>query len=175
MALSLYDTSVATFLRTLTNLLGILDKAAAHAANKKFDSANYLTMRLAPDMLPFTKQIQISSDHAKRAASRLAGIEAPVFEDNEKTLDELKARTKKTIDFLKTITAAQVDGNENKPVTVPAGGGKRVWPSGKDYLFVNAMPNFYFHVTVAYAILRHAGVDIGKADFIGAQPAVTPN
>lgn len=175
MALSLYETSVGTFIRTLTNLLGILDKASAFAATKKFDPNNYLAIRLAPDMLPFARQIQIASDHAKRASSRLAGVEAPVFEDNEKTLDELKARTQKTIDYLKTLKPSQVDGNEGKAVSIPAGGGKRNWPSGKDYLFVNAMPNFFFHVTTAYAILRGAGVDIGKADFIGPQPAVTPN
>ncbi|MSP20011.1 MAG: DUF1993 domain-containing protein [Alphaproteobacteria bacterium] len=170
MALSLYETSVATFVRTLTNLEGILDKAAAHATAKKFDSANYLAIRLAPDMLQFNRQIQIATDHAKRASARLAGVEAPVFEDNEKTIDELKARIKKTIDYLKTLKPAQVDGNEDKSVVVPAGQAKRTWPKGTDYLFVNALPNFFFHVTTAYAILRSAGVDIGKGDFIGPQP-----
>jgi hypothetical protein len=154
----------------LTNLLGILDKAAAYAAAKRFDPNNYLAIRLAPDMLPFVKQIQLASDHAKRGAAQLAGAEAPVYEDNEKTLDECKARIQKTLDYIRTFRPKQFEGVESKQLVVPAGPNKkRTWVM-QDYLLVSALPNFFFHVTTAYAILREAGVDIGKGDYIGPQP-----
>jgi hypothetical protein len=170
MALPTYQVSVALFERMLTNLLGILDKAAAYAAAKRFDPNNYLAIRLAPDMLPFVKQIQLASDHAKRGAAQLAGAEAPVYEDNEKTLDECKARIQKTLDYIRTFRPKQFEGVESKQLVVPAGPNKkRTWVM-QDYLLVSALPNFFFHVTTAYAILREAGVDIGKGDYIGPQP-----
>lgn len=170
MALPTHLVSVAVFQRMLNNLLGILDKAAAHAAAKRFDPNNYLAIRLAPDMLPFVKQIQLTSDHAKRATARLAGVEAPAYEDNEKTLDECKQRIQKTLDYVKGFKPEQFEGVEKKPLVVPAGvNKKRTWVT-EDYLLVNAIPNFFFHLTTAYAILREFGVDIGKADYIGPQP-----
>ena len=171
MSLSVHQVSVAVFERMLTNLFGVLDKAGAHAAAKKFDPNNYLAIRLAPDMLPFVNQIRLCSDHAKRATARMAGVEAPAYEDNEKTFDECKARVQKTLDYIKGFKPAQFEGSETKPLVVPAGvNKKRTWPTAGDYLLVNAIPNFFFHVTTAYAILRESGVDIGKNDFIGAQP-----
>jgi hypothetical protein len=171
MSLSVHQVSVAVFERMLTNLLGVLDKAAAHAAAKKFDPNNYLSIRLAPDMLPFVSQIRLSSDHAKRATARMAGVEAPVYEDNEKTFDECKARIQKTVDYIKGFKPAQFEGSESKPLVVPAGvNKKRSWATSGEYLLVNAIPNFFFHVTTAYAILRESGVDIGKNDYIGPQP-----
>lgn len=167
MGISMHSASVPVFVRMLDNLLAWLDKAEAHAAARKFDVNVLLTARLAPDMLPFVKQIQIASDAAKFGAARLAGVEPPKFEDNEATLAELRERVKKTIDYVKSVPAARIDGSEDKDITVPRRDGPMIL-KGEPYLKHYVLPNFFFHVTTAYALLRHNGVDLGKADYLGA-------
>ena len=167
MSLSMYQASIPVFIRMLTNLSAILDKAMAQAEAKKIDLAKVTQARLAPDMLPFTFQIQTATDHAKGCAARLGGIEAPSFPDTETTLPELKARIAKTIDFLKTVKPEQIDGSEERDVTLKLRRGEFNF-KGQSYLLSFALPNFYFHLTTAYALLRHNGIDIGKADYIGA-------
>jgi len=169
MTLSMYQASIPVFQRALTNLSAILQKAAAHAAAKKFDPAVLVGARLAPDMLPLSRQVQIAVDHARGAAARLAGVERPPVPDTETTLDELQARIASTLEYIGGFTPAQLDGSEDRKVTVPLRHGP-LELSGKDYLLGFALPNFWFHVTIAYAILRHNGVDIGKTDFIGGLP-----
>jgi hypothetical protein len=166
MAISMYQVSVPVFLKTLGNLSAILDKGAAFAEARKVDPSVLLGYRLAPDMLNLTRQVQIASDHAKRGTARLAGIEAPVYEDNEASFAELKARIERTIAFIDTAKPAQIDGSEAREIALKVGGNTKTI-SGQTYLLHNALPNFFFHVTTAYAILRHCGVDIGKSDFIG--------
>jgi uncharacterized protein len=169
MSISMHSASAPVFVRMLGNLLVWLDKAEAHAAARKFDAANYLGLRLAPDMLPFTRQIQIASDSAKGAMARLAGVEAPKWEDNEATLAEVRARIRKTIDYVQTFSAAQIDGSEGRPITIARRVGDPLQFDGETFLKHYALPNFYFHVTTAYALLRHAGVEIGKTDYLGAR------
>ena len=166
MTISMYQVSVPVFLKTLGNLAAILDKAAAFATARKVDPSVLLGYRLAPDMLKLTQQVQIASDHAKRATARLAGIEAPVYEDNEASFADLKARIDKTIAFINTLKPEQIDGSEAREIKLKVGGNDKTL-SGQTYLLHNALPNFFFHVTTAYAILRHCGVEIGKKDFIG--------
>ena len=166
MSLSMYSASVPVYAHTLGNLARLLDKAEAHAAAKKFDAAVLLAARLAPDMLPFTKQVQIACDAARLSVARLAGIDPPKFEDNETSMAELQARIQKTIDFLKTVTAAQVDGSEAREISIPRRDGVMKL-EGEVYLKHYALPNFFFHVTTAYALLRHNGVELGKADYLG--------
>ena len=166
MAISMYQISVPLFLKTLGNLSAILDKGAAFAEAKKVDPAVLLGYRLAPDMLNLTRQVQIASDHARRASCRLAGVEPPVFEDNETSFAELKARIDKTIAFINTLKAAQFESAESREITLKIGGKDKTL-SGQTYFLHNALPNFFFHTTTAYAILRHCGVEIGKMDFIG--------
>jgi uncharacterized protein len=166
MPLSMYQASVPVFVKTLGNLAAILDKAASFAAAKKIDQSVLLGYRLAPDMLNFTKQVQIATDHAKGAPARLAGMEPPVFDTNEASFAELKARIDKVIAFLGTLKPAQVDGSEERTVTLKIGPNMLTY-KGQPYLVHFALPNFFFHVTTAYAILRHCGVDIGKKDYIG--------
>jgi hypothetical protein len=167
MSFSIYDAAIPTFVHTLTSLKHILEKGAAHAAAKNFDPANLLTARLAPDMFPLTRQVQIASDAAKGAAARLSGTEPPKFEDTEKTFDELIARVNKTIDYLKTFTPAQFEGAETRTVTIPTPRGSFTF-DGRTFLRHWALPNFFFHVTTAYNLLRHNGVELGKADYLGA-------
>jgi uncharacterized protein len=167
MSITMHSASVPVFVRLLGNLLNWLDKAEAHATAKKFDTAVYLGTRLAPDMLTFTKQIQIACDTAKFCVARLAGVEAPAFDDSEASLDELRERIRKTIAFVQSVSAAQLDGTEDKDVTIPRRDGSMVL-KGEAYLKHFATPNFYFHVTTAYALLRHNGVELGKMDFLGA-------
>jgi len=167
MSISMHSASVPVFVRMLGNLLNWLDKAEAHAAAKKFDAAVLLGTRLAPDMLPFTKQIQIACDAAKFGVSRLAGAEAPKFEDDESTLEELRERVRKTIAYVQSVPAPQIDGTEDKDVNVPRRDGTMTL-KGEPYLKHFVLPNFYFHVTTAYALLRHNGVELGKRDFLGA-------
>lgn len=166
MAISMYQTSVPVFVKTLGNLAAFLDKGAAFAAAKKIEPSVLLTYRLAPDMLNLTRQVQIAADHAKRAPARLAGIEPPVYEDNEASFVDLKARIGKTIAYINTLKQEQIDGSEAREITLKIGGGSQTL-IGQTYLLHNALPNFFFHVTTAYAILRHCGVDVGKKDFIG--------
>jgi hypothetical protein len=162
----MYQASVPVFLKMLGNLSAILDKGAAFAAAKKVDPAVLLGYRLAPDMLNLTRQVQIASDHAKRCTARLAGIEPPPYEDNETSFAELKARIDKTVAFIETVEPGRIDGSETREITLKLGGNTKVL-SGQTYLLHNALPNFFFHVTTAYAILRHAGVEIGKGDYLG--------
>jgi hypothetical protein len=162
----MYQASVPVFVKTLGNLSAILDKGAAFAIARKVDPAVLLGYRLAPDMLKLTQQVQIAADHAKRATARLAGVEAPVYEDNEASFADLKARIDKTIAFINTLKPGQVDGSEARDITLKVGGNSKTL-SGQAYLLHNALPNFFFHVSTAYAILRHCGVDVGKKDFIG--------
>jgi hypothetical protein len=168
MSLSMYQASLPVFIRMLGNLSAILDKAAAHAEAKKIDPAFLIRDRLAPDMLPFSFQVQTATDTAKGCAARLAGIEAPSFADTEATFPELKERIAKTLTFLKSVTAAQIDGSEERPITLKMRAGELKF-QGQDYLLHFALPNFYFHVATAYSILRHNGVELGKADFLGGR------
>ena len=165
MAISMYSASVPVFTRMLGHLAAWLDKAEAHAQAKKFDTSVYLAARLAPDMLPFTKQIQIACDAAKFGVARLAGVEAPKFEDNETSFADLRERIRKTVAFVNSVPASAIDGTEDKDVTVPRRDGNIVL-KGEFYLKHYVQPNFYFHVTTAYALLRHNGVDLGKADYL---------
>lgn len=167
MSLSMYQASIPVFLRMLGNLSVILDKAAAHAEAKKINEAVFITARLAPDMLALSSQIQIASDSAKGCAARLAGIDVPSYADTETTFPELKARIEKTVAFLKSVKADQIDGSEERNINIKQRTRELNLP-GQTFLLHYAMPNFYFHVTTAYAILRHNGVEIGKMDFLGS-------
>ena len=166
MAISMYQMSVPLFLKVLGNLSAILDKGAAFAEAKKVEPAVLLSYRLAPDMLNLTRQVQIASDHAKRASARLAGIEPPAYEDSEASFADLKARIAKTVAFIQALKPAQFDGSEAREIKLKVGGVDKTL-SGQTYFLHNALPNFFFHTTTAYAILRHCGVEIGKGDFIG--------
>lgn len=166
MPLSMYQVSVPALLRMLSSLSAILDKAAAHAAARKIDPTVLLNTRLYPDMFPLVRQVQLATDFAKGAGARLAGIDPPKFPDTEAGFDELKARLAKTVDFLKGLKPAQIDGAEDRQITLTIGGEPHTF-KGQPYLVNFALPNFYFHVTAAYAILRHCGVEIGKRDFMG--------
>src|SRR5271170_1745094 len=162
MSLSMYQASIPTFIHGLNNLSAILTKAAAYAEAKKIDPSVLVGARLAPDMFPLSRQIQIATDGVKGGAARLAGIDVPSYADTETTFDELQARIAKTIAFLQSVSAKQIDGSEERAISFK--GGARDWnfKSGHDYLLTFVIPNFYFHVTTAYAILRHNGLDIGK-------------
>ena len=162
----MYDASVSVFNRTLGALSAILDKAAAHAGARGFDVAVLLSDRLAPDMFTLTRQVQIACDTAKGAAARLAGLEVPRHEDTETTVAELKARIAKTLAFVNGIPAAAFVGSEDRSVVLQMR-KQAVEFVGRTYLFEHALPNLFFHVTTAYAILRHNGVDIGKGDYLG--------
>lgn len=166
MTISMYSASVPTFIRTLTNLGGILEKAQAHAETKKIKPEVLLNARLFPDMFALTRQVQITSDFAKGTAARLAGIEPPSYADTESSFAELIARVQKTVDFLKTLKADQIDGSENRDIVLKMHTGELKF-KGEAYLTQFSLPNFYFHATTAYAILRHNGIEIGKMDFIG--------
>jgi hypothetical protein len=167
MPISMYNQSVPVFVRNLDNLTAILDKTARHCADHKIDPAVLLNDRLYPDMLPFTRQILIACDFAKGASARLAGVEVPKWEDNETTIDDLKARIAKTIAYVQGLREAQFDGSEARTITIPMRNETRNFV-GLPYLTNFVLPNFYFHATTAYAILRHNGVPLGKSDFIGA-------
>jgi len=166
MSITMYSASVPIFVRMLSNVNVWLDKADAHAAAKKFDTSVYLSARLAPDMLPFTKQIQIACDTVKFCVARLAGVEGPKFEDNETTLTELRERINATIAYVKSVPAAQIDGSEDKDITIPRRAGSTVM-KGEAYLKHFVLPNLFFHLTTTYALLRHNGVDLGKMDYLG--------
>jgi hypothetical protein len=169
MSLSVYQSSVPVYERALNAFLAILDKAEEHAQARKFDPNNYLALRLAPDMFPFVRQVQSFCDHAKNSSFRLAAKEAPAKEDKETTIAELRERIEATLGLLKSIDAKAMEGAETREIVIPAGANKLKLP-GADYLLHFAMPNFYFHLTTAYDILRASGVEIGKRDFMGAVP-----
>jgi uncharacterized protein len=167
MSISVYDFSIPALARGLTNMSALLDKAAAHAEVKKFDTIVLAQARLFPDMHPLARQVQIACDTAKGAGARLAQVEVPKHPDTETTFAELKARIAKTVDFLKTITPAQVQGAESRSIEIKFPNG--AWKfTGSSYLTEFVLPNFYFHVSMVYALLRNNGVDVGKGDFLGA-------
>lgn len=174
MSLSLYQSSVPVFERSLAAFLGILDKAEQHAQARKFDPTNYLAIRLAPDMFPLTRQIQTFCDHAKNAPFRLAGAQPPVIADKETTFAELRARIQTTLDHLKTVDVDAIDAGADREIVLPIGPSRQMKMHGAEYLMHFALPNFYFHLTTAYDILRSAGVEIGKGDFLGAVPRISP-
>lgn len=167
MTISMHSASVPVFVRMLDNLLSWLDKAEQHADLKKFDVSVYLTLRLAPDMLPFTRQIQIASDAAKGCAARLAGIENPKWDDKESSLKELRERVLKTLEFVQAVDPALFDGSEQREIVIPTRSGEGLRFDGETYLKHYALANFYFHLSMVYALLRHAGVELGKSDFLG--------
>jgi len=167
MSLNMHSASAPIFSRILGNMLVWLDRAEAHAQARKFDPNNYLGLRLAPDMLPFARQIQITSDTAKGCMSRLAGSEIPKWEDNEASLDDLRARIRKTVDHVQAFAVEQIDGSDGRAISIPMRSGEPLQFTGETYLKHFALPNFFFHATTAYALLRHAGVDLAKADFLG--------
>ena len=154
----------------LTALSAVLDKAEAYAAAKKIDPKVLLDTRLAPDMFPLLMQVQVATDLAKNGAARLSGVEPPRHEDNEKTIEELKARVAKTLAYLKSVDGKQIDASADRQLTFPLGPKNKGEMQGDDYLNHFLLPNFYFHLTVAYAILRHCGVELGKPDYLGAIP-----
>ena len=166
MTISMYQASAPRFVNILNNLSALLDKAQAHCEAKKIDPLVLTACRLFPDMLPFTRQITIACDTAKGAVSRLAGVEIPKHEDVEKTLDELKSRIAKTVEFVAGFKPAQLDGTEEKTIVLKLR-AREVTYNGMQYLLVFAQPNYYFHVVTAYNILRHNGVELGKSDYIG--------
>lgn len=166
MTISMYQASAPRFANILRNLSALIEKADAHCAAKKIDPAAITTFRLYPDMFPFTRQVQIACDTAKGAVARLAGVEMPKHEDLEQSFAELKSRIARTLDFVESVPAAKIDGSEEKEIVLAMRSGERRY-KGLQYLLGHAYPNFYFHVTTAYNILRHNGVEIGKADFLG--------
>jgi hypothetical protein len=171
MTISMSSASLPLFRATLGNLIHILDKAQAHADARKFDASVLTQYRLAPDMLPFTRQVLIACDGPKNGVARIAGLEAPKFDDTETTFAELKARIQKTLDWLATVPADKLDGTEDKDITFPVGRDKTRTMKGEAYLRHWILPNFFFHVTMAYAILRHNGVELGKSDYLAGAHA----
>lgn len=167
--MTLSDFAVPTLVQMLTALSGVLDKAAAFAEEKKIDPKVLLDSRLAPDMFPLSRQVQLASDFAKGAAGRLAGVELPKYADTETTIEELKQRIATTLGFVTGLDRAAIDAGETRDVTLQIG-GKPLTLKGQAYFVHFALPNFYFHVTTAYAILRHNGVPVGKRDFVGGLP-----
>lgn len=166
MTISMYQASVPVLLRQLANLSAILAKGADHAAANKIDPAAMLATSLAPDMFPLIRQVQSASDGAKGGAARLAGIEPPSFPDEEATFDDLQARIAKTVAYLETITPEQIDGGEDRAIVLKAGPREFNF-TGQTFLLQFVLPNFFFHYTTAYALLRHQGVAIGKLDYLG--------
>ena len=166
MKISMYTMSVEAFVSTLRALTKVIEKAAEHAAAKKFDPAVLVNARLAPDMFPLVKQVQIACDFAKNSTGRLTGEEPPRFEDNEQTLEQLKARIARTIDYLRGARAAAFEGAEEREISIPIPTGGSFKMNGLELLRDWSLPNFYFHAVTAYDILRHNGVDLGKRDFL---------
>jgi len=166
MTISMYAASIPVFKQMLNGLSDVLAKAEAHATEKNIDANAFLQARLFPDMFPLTRQVQIAADFAKSVSSRLAGIDVPAYEDSEQTFAELQARIKKTLAFIDGVTAAQIDGSESLEVVLRPGTPKEKKLTGQVYLLQYGLPQFFFHVTTAYAILRHNGVEIGKRDFM---------
>ena len=166
MTISMYQASAPRLINSMRNLFTILDKTQAHIDAKKIDPAALLQFRLFPDMLNLTRQIQIASDTAKGVVARLAGVDIPTYEDNETSVAELQARIAKTIAFIEGFTPAQIDGTEDKAI-VTKRGDKETHYTGMQFLLGHAIPNVYFHVSIAFAILRHNGVEIGKRDYLG--------
>jgi hypothetical protein len=169
MPVSMSQASLSVFEIGLNALLAVLDKGAAHAAAKKIEPTVLIGWRLAPDMFAFGRQVLVACDQAKNGAARLAGVEPPKFDDNEATLDQFRERISKTLAYLKTLDAKSIDASADREITFPLGSNKGQM-KGVDYLNHFVLPNFYFHLTAAYAVLRNLGVDLGKRDFLGAIP-----
>ena len=167
MPLSMYQASVPVFLQMLTALSAVLAKAEEQCRSEGRDPAELLEARLAPDMFPLPKQVQIATDHAKGMAARLSGREVPKFDDTEATFDELQARIASIMDFISSVEVAEIEDSEDREITIKLRDRTLTFP-GQQYLFQFALPNFFFHVTTAYDILRHKGVPLGKADYMGA-------
>ncbi len=163
---NLHGASVGVFLQYLTSLAAILKKAEASAAARKIDPQVFVMARIAPDMFPLLRQVQIATDHAKGASARLANVDIPAFPDTEASFEELQQRISKTLDFIRSLPREKFEGSAERDVTLTLAGQKFTW-TGASYLHNFAMPNFFFHMTTTYNILRHNGVDIGKRDFIG--------
>ncbi|MEM8778305.1 MAG: DUF1993 domain-containing protein [Cyanobacteria bacterium P01_G01_bin.49] len=170
MTLSMYQAAIPPLTHSLNSLVSILEKGAAYAEAKKIAPGVLIGFRLYPDMFPLSRQVQIASDIAKRGAARLAGVEPPAMEDDEATFDELITRLQETIAYLKTLTPEQIDGTEAKIIELPVGGETMTF-DGQSFLLYFILPNLYFHVTTAYDILRHCGVELGKRDYLGAPQA----
>jgi len=164
----LFELTIPQYTKMLNNLIRILDKSAQYADHKKFDTAVLMNARLAPDQFPLMRQIQIACDTAKLCTARLTGKDAPIHDDSEKTLTEIKTRIDSTIAFLNSVSAKDFEGSEAKKITQPRWEGKYLMAS--EYVHQHALPNFYFHITTAYSILRHNGVEIGKKDYLGEMP-----
>jgi len=167
MSISMYKASAPIFIQFLTGLSAVLDKAAAHAEAKKIDPPALVNARLFPDMFPLVRQVRAATDHAANACGKLAGVEPPKFENKETTIPELQERIAKTIDFIRGLTPAQIDGTEDKAITFTFPSGATREFTGQSLLLNFSLPNFYFHAATAYDILRHNGVDLGKQDFMG--------
>ncbi len=166
MTISMYTASIPVFIRMFENLVHILEKAVAYARDRKIDPVVLVNYRLHPDMLPLSRQVQIATDIAKGCAARLAGEEPSRYEDNEATLEDLQQRVRKTVDLLRGFSAAQIDGTEDREIHLTVG-GQALSFRGLPYLLNFVLPNVFFHITTTYAILRHCGVDLGKADYLG--------
>jgi hypothetical protein len=166
MTISMYETSVGSFVRVLNNLSAVLAKGAAHAEAKKIEPSVLLNCSLYPDMFPLTRQVQIGTDGAKGCAARLAGVEPPSYPDNESSFAELEARIRKTIDYVQSFKPEQIDGSEARTITLKLRNGEMNF-AGQAYLLGFVLPNLYFHASTAYNILRHNGVELGKMDFLG--------
>ena len=164
----MYKTSIPVFKQLLNSLSTILTKAEAYAAEKKFEPAVLLNARLYPDMFPLIRQVQVAADFAKSVSARLAGVEVPVYEDNEQTFADLQTRISKTLSFIESLTPAQFEGSETREIVLRPGTPKEKKLAGHNYLINYGLPQFFFHVTTAYAILRHNGLEVGKGDFMGA-------
>jgi hypothetical protein len=167
MKISMYAMSHDVFKKALTQLLHVMEKGVANAKGRNFDTSVLVSARLAPDMLPFVKQIQLTSDFAKNSMARLAGVDPPKFEDNETTMDELFARVRKTLEYIDSVPAASLEGSETRDIKIPLR-DRTVEFKGLEFLQKWALPNFFFHHVTAYNLLRHNGVDVGKKDFLGA-------
>lgn len=166
MSVSMYTASAPIFVQFLTSMSAVLDKAKAHCEAKKIDPNYILNMRLYPDMFPFVRQVRAVADHAVNACGRIAGVELPTFENKEDTFDELKERLQTAIEFVKSIKPEQLDGQEGREIVIRFPSGERHF-TGQTLLLNFSLPNFYFHATTAYGILRHCGVEVGKRDFLG--------
>jgi hypothetical protein len=169
MSISMNSASAPIFIQTLTAMKSWIDKAEAHATAKGFEADNYIGLRLTPDMFAFARQIQVTSDVAKRCIARLAEIDAPSWPDEEATMSELRERIQKTIDFIASVPEEKINGSEDREVQIPTGPGTFATATGQASLIGFALPNFFFHATMTYALLRDAGVELGKMDFLGAR------
>jgi len=171
MPISMYTVSIPVFMQHLNGLSTVLDKAAAWAAARKVNEADLLAMRLAPDMYNLARQVRAATDHAANAAGRLAGKELPKFANDETTVAQLKERIAKTVEFLKSVKPGEIDGTEGKEISITFPNGNTRQFTGQSLLLGSSLPNFWFHTTTAYDIIRQCGVEIGKRDFMGTPPA----